>query len=235
MTDLPLVFLPGLLCDKRLFKTQIEAFNKLTITQFINLNAATSIEQMAKLTLKHAPKEFGLVGFSMGGYVAFEILRQNPNAVKKLALISTTARLDTPEMRQRRKDFITLAKRGKFRGITRQLLPQMIAPSRLQDHELTQEIIKMGRDSEAQTFINQETAILGRQESLKLLPKIECPTYIIAGQQDLVTPPECQTTMCRLIPDAHLYLLENTGHMLPMEQPEKSTTLLRNWYLGEQV
>lgn len=233
MTSLPLIFLPGLLCDERLFTAQRETLDKHTTTQVINLNHATSIEQMAKLTLNQAPKEFGLVAFSMGGYVAFEILRHKPHAVKKLALISTTARLDEPDTKQRRLDFVELAKHGKFRGITRQLLPQMIDPTRLHDHKLTQDIIHMGQESTAEIFINQETAILGRKESLNLLPHINCPTYIIAGQHDLVTPPECQMTMHRLIPDAHLFLLENTGHMLPLEQPEKSTELLLEWYMGK--
>ena len=126
------LFIPGLLCDGRLWQAQaghLAASHDVTIG---DTRQDDSIAGMAARILAAAPPRFALGGLSMGGYVAMEIMRQAPGRVTHLILTDTMARLDSPESRQRRIDFIALAKLGKFKGVTPRLLPQLLAPASLE-------------------------------------------------------------------------------------------------------
>ncbi len=189
-----------------------------------------TISSLAENLLNVLPSEFALCGFSMGGYVAFEILRQAPDRVSHLVLINTTHRLDVPEIRQRRKDFIALAEKGKFQGVTPQLIPMLLAQKNVQNHDIRHIIFDMAKQIGREGFIRQEKAILGRQEALSLLPNIQKPVLIIGGQEDKVILPEHLTEMHRLIPGSCLFLLENVGHIAPLEAPQQVHALLESWF-----
>jgi pimeloyl-ACP methyl ester carboxylesterase len=194
-----------------------------------DLTRADSITAMAESLLTAAPERFALAGHSMGGYVAFEVMRRAPQRVTRLALVNSSARADTPEQTRRRRGLITQASMGVFRGITPRLLPNFVHPDRLADQALAQTVMAMTQRVGRDVFIRQQEAIIARRDSRPGLGSIACQTLVVAGAQDQQTPPALAQEMSALIPNARLAILERTGHLAPLEQPEALTALLRGW------
>lgn len=225
----PTVFLPGLLCDAMLWQPQILALGG-QITPFVaDLTQQETMRALASAVLAKAPPRFALAGLSMGGYVAFEILRQAPERVLKLCLVDTSARPDTAEQQERRRGLIMLSKSGKFKGITPRLLPQLVHPSRMQDTALTGLVMAMAERVGREAFQRQQTAILSRPDSRPMLRSIACPTLVVGGRQDLLTPLDIIREIAEGIPQSSFAVVENCGHLPPLEQPERMTTLMRSW------
>lgn len=224
-----LLLVPGLLNDARLWQHQLTALADVADMQVADHTRYDNLYEIAAGILAAAPPRFALAGLSMGGYVAFEMLRQAPQRITRLALINTAARDDSPERRQRRLDFMTLATRGRFLGVSRALLPQLIDHSRLDDEALATTITAMGRDAGVEVFLRQQRAIIDRPDSRPLLSAICCPLLLIGGLQDQLTPPQCQREIAEAVPGARLLLLERCGHLAPLEQPEAVNAALRLW------
>ena len=224
---LPVVFLPGLLSDAALWRGAIQALEGVIAPQVAAITRQNTIEALARSVLVNAPPQFALVALSMGGYVAFEILRQAPERVLKLCLFDTSARADTDEQKERRRLLIALSRSGEFKGVTPRLLPMLIHANRLQDDHLTGTIMAMAERVGREAFQNQQTAIMNRIDSRPFLPKITCPTHIIGGHQDALTPPAILQEIAQGIRGSHLTLIENCGHLPPLEQPETANRLLR--------
>lgn len=229
MSTEQLVFLPGLLCNDRLWTDQIAALRDEASCQVADLSQHDSITEMALSVLQSVAGNFSLVGLSMGGYVALEIMRLAPERVMRLALIDTKARPDSDQQRRRRKGLVTLAQTGKFKGVTPHLLPLLVHESRLDDADLISVIYRMAQEVGRNAFLHQQTAILGRSCHLDLLPSLHCPVTIITGQQDQITPPDCAEEMHRSLPNSTLHILESCGHLAPLEKPEAVTQILRAW------
>lgn len=233
MSDKPvLALLPGLLCDANLWRPQIEALADLAEPRVADLTQDDSIAAMARRCLAELPPRFALAGLSMGGYVALEILRSAPERVARLALLATRATADTPEDRLRRSDLLALADRGQFKGVTRQLLPRLIHPERLEEEALTSVIYAMAESVGRAGFIRQQTAILERADMRSLLPAIRCPTLVVVGRQDALTPPAMAMELAAGIPEARLEILETCGHLVTLEQPADTNAALRRWLAG---
>jgi pimeloyl-ACP methyl ester carboxylesterase len=183
--------------------------------------------------LREAPFEkFALAGLSMGGYVALEMMRQAAHRVLKLALLDTSARADTPEQTRKRRDFISLAERGRFLGITHALLPLLVHRSHLANQELVSTIKEMAKNTGKDAFIRQERAIISRTDSLPLLERIACPTLVLCGRQDALTPLERHEEMAERIPGSRLEIVEDCGHLSAMERPAETSAALRRWLGG---
>lgn len=230
MPKLPLILVPGLLCSADLWRDQISGLADLA--EISVTMAQTRHESLAKIAadvLAKAPARFALAGLSMGGYVAFEVLRQAPERVDRLALLDTSARPDTPEQSQKRRDFMKLTTMGRFKGVTPQLLPLLIHSSRLQDKDLTDRIMRMAEEVGAEAYLRQQTAILARPDSRLGLARINCPTLVLCGEADQITPPNLAEEMAAGIARAKLELLPNCGHLASMELPAKVTEAMRNW------
>ncbi len=224
-----LILLPGLLCDMVLWHAQSQALAGKWQVSIPTLNGHNTIPNLASHVLANAPTHFALAGLSMGGYVAMEIMRQAPERVTRLALFDTSARPDTPEQREKRQGLIRLSQTGKFKGVTPRLLPMLIHPDNLQNHAITETVLGMAARIGREGFERQQTAILGRVDSRPSLPAIRCPTLVVAGADDQLTPPEIAHETAGLIPQSHLEIIPHCGHLPPLEQPERTTTLLRNW------
>ena len=225
----PLVLLPGLLCDERLFAPQLPALTAETDVTVADLTRDGTIAAMAERVLAGAPPRFALAGLSMGGYVALEILRRAPERVAKLALLDTQARADTEEARSRRRGLMQLAEKGEFKGVSLRLMPFFIHRDRLGDRELTGTVQAMAESVGREGFLRQQAAIMARPDSRPDLPAIACPTLVLAGREDAVTPPERQHEMATAIPDATLVLLPRCGHMAPLERPGAVARQLLLW------
>lgn len=229
MTATPLILLPGLLCDAALWTPQRAALVDLADMSVADLTQAESLATMAEQVLAGAPDRFALAGLSMGGYLAFEIMRRAAVRVTRLALLDTSARADSPERSQNRRDLIRLAKTGEFRGVTPRLLPQWVHPENMKNPELVATVTAMTQRVGRDAFVRQQTAIMGRPDSRPGLTQIRVPTLVLCGRQDLATPVEHAREIAADIPNARLVVVEACGHLSTLEQPEAVNRALRQW------
>lgn len=230
MTDRPtLVLLPGLLCDDRLWKPQAEALSDVADIVIADMTRDETMSGMAARALEDVPDTFALAGLSMGGHVAFEIMRTVPERVTRLALLDTGARADTPEQTTRRKDLIGLADRGEFRAVSPRLLPLFIHEDRLTDTPLVEDIAEMADSVGKDAFLRQQKAIMGRPDSRPGLAGIACPTLVLCGRQDALTPVALSEEIAGLIPGADLVVIDDCGHLATMERPDEVNAALRTW------
>jgi pimeloyl-ACP methyl ester carboxylesterase len=227
----PLVLVPGLLCDERLWQPQAERLANLSDPIIANVIGDSSVSEMARSVLDAAPSagRFALAGLSMGGYVALEVMRVAPERVARLALLNTSARADTPEQTSERRELIELAEKGRFEEVPRRLLPRMLHPDRLDDERLTSTVFGMADAVGPEAFVRQEEAIIGRPDSRETLSGIACPTLVLCGREDALTPLPLHEEMASLIPGSRLRVVEKCGHLSTLERPEAVTAALREW------
>ena len=228
---LPLVLLPGMPLDAALWDHQTGHLADVADVRGGDLTRADSMSGLARAVLADAPERFALGGLSMGGYVAFEILRQAPERVVKLALLDTSARPDTPEQTANRKDAVALIARGRMHQVVAANLPRLVHPQRVQDAALVGSLKAQAQRIGQDGFARQQTAIMNRPDSRPDLAAIRCPTLVLCGRQDVITPPAVHEEMAAGIPGARLVLIEDCGHLSPMEQPQAVTALLREWMI----
>lgn len=232
MPDPTLLFLPGLLCDARLWRDQVAAFGAARCV-VADLAHDDSLGAMAERALTAVPQgaPLAVCGLSMGGYVAMEIMRRAPRRVVRLGLFDTSARPDTPEQTRRRKGLLALSEGGMFRGVTPRLLPQLLAPANL-GGPLGAEVMAMAERVGRPAFHRQQRAIMHRPDSRPDLPGYAVPTLVAVGAEDALTPPHLAEEMAALIPGARLAVIPRAGHLPSMEEPDAVNALLRAWLAG---
>ncbi|ODU54363.1 MAG: alpha/beta hydrolase [Acetobacteraceae bacterium SCN 69-10] len=228
----PVLFLPGLLCDDRLWRDQVAGLAGLAHGVVADLTQDDSLDAMAGRALAAVPGRFALCGLSMGGYVAMALMRLAPERVTRLCLMDTSARADTPEQARRRRLLMSTSAGHRFRGVTPRLLPSLLHPDRVGDAVLGDEVAAMAERVGHDAFLRQQTAILNRSDSRAHLPAIGVPTLVAVGEGDQLTPPERAAEIAALIPGASLERIEGAGHLPPMETPERVTAMLRAWLAG---
>jgi pimeloyl-ACP methyl ester carboxylesterase len=227
-----LVLLPGLLCDHVLWEHQARHLADLGPVTVADLTRDDSLGAMAARVLDAAPPLFDLGGLSMGGYLAFEILRRAPERVARLCLLDTSARADTEEQTARRRGLMDLARRGQFKGVTPRLLPLFLHPARLEEAPLAGAVMAMAERVGPEAFLRQQNAILGRVDSRAGLAAIAAPTLVIVGREDVLTPLDAAEEIAAGIPGARLAVIEDCGHLSTMERPQAVTALMRLWREG---
>ncbi|WP_338322854.1 alpha/beta fold hydrolase [Pseudomonas ovata] len=228
---LPLIMLPGLLNDARLWAQQQAVLEKDRSVHIPDLTQDNSIAGMAARVLETAPERFALAALSMGGYVALEILRQAPGRVGRLALFDTMARPDSPARARVRRGLLELAHMGTFKGVTPQLLPKLMHHRSLGTPaaELVRAMAQaIGREG----FISQQQAIIGRADYSALLAQIRPPTLIVVGEDDQITPVEEAQFMHQQIAGSRLVVIPECGHLPPLEHPQHTCRLLQEWLMG---
>ena len=165
----------------------------------------------------------------MGGYIAFEIMRQAPERVAKLALINTQARPDTPEATARRRGMMARATAGQYRAVLDELFPGFVHPSRREDAGLRQLVYDMGDDIGVEAFVRQQTAMISRPDSRPMLAGIKCPTLVLSGDEDNTIPNSLSVEMADNIHNAKLVILADCGHLPQPEQPQATADALVEW------
>ncbi|MEZ5647666.1 MAG: alpha/beta hydrolase [Alphaproteobacteria bacterium] len=228
MSKTPLLLLPGLLCNEMLWSHQIRHLDDIATCQVADLTQDSCIKDMAQRVLDKAPAKFILAGLSMA-LSAFEIMRQAPHRVYKLILLATQARPDTDEIKQQRQGLIDLASQGEFKGVTARLLPRLIHESHLKDSLLTDVILKMAASIGREAFVRQQTAIMTRADSRPDMARIACPTFILCGREDKLTPLALHQEIAVSIPHSKLCIIDDCAHLSALEQPQAVTALLRFW------
>jgi pimeloyl-ACP methyl ester carboxylesterase len=194
-----------------------------------DLTRHDSMGAMAEAILAEAPPRFALAGLSMGGYCAQEIMRRAPERVTRLALLDTSARADSDEQRARRRGLIELAQKGQFKGVTPRLLPLLIHPDRLEDKPLTRTVMGMSARVGQAAFLRQQKAIMGRPDGRPDLARIACPTLVLVGRQDALTPVALHEEIVAGVPGARLTVIEDSGHLTTLERPDPVNLALEEW------
>jgi len=230
MTDpLPIVLIPGLLCSPRLYGEQLPDLWRFGPLFIADHTRDDSVAGMARRILDAAPPRFALAGLSMGGYVAFEIMRISPERVARLALLDTSARADTPEQSDRRRAQIALAKSGRFGEVLDQLFSVWVHRARRSDEALRRIVQRMAEETGTEAFARQQTAILTRPDSRPGLAGIRCPTLVLVGDGDEATPPDRAAEIANGIAAARLVTIPESGHLSPLERPQHVTRALTDW------
>jgi len=224
----PIVFIPGLLCTEALFAPQISAFADRPI-MVANHRDHDSIEAIAGHILDTAPERFSLIGLSMGGYIAMEVLRKAPHRVGKLALLDTNARADTSDKTESRELLIKITRNRGFGKVPHLLYPGLVHESRENDEDLKAIIIDMAQDTGPDAFVRQQTALINRPDARPQLSEITCPTLVLVGDGDRLTPPDISREIHALIPGSELALVKDCGHLSTLENPLEVTQLLREF------
>ena len=226
---MPILLVPGLVSSPRIYAPIVPAlwrFGPVTVASHVRDD---TIGAIARRILAEAPPRFALAGHSMGGYIAFEIMRQAPDRVAKLALINTQARPDTPEASARRRGQVARAQAGEYRAILDELFPGFVHPSRRDRTDLHQLVHDMGDDIGAEAFVRQQTAIMGRPDSRPTLAWIKCPTLVLTGDEDNTIPNSLSKEMADGIHAAKLTILPHCGHLPQVEQPRATADALVEW------
>ena len=224
-----LLLLPGLMCDSAVWahqRTHLSRHARIIIPEFRGFDSLTA---MAQHVLDTAPEAYAVAGHSMGGRVALELFNLAPERMKRLALLDTGVHPKNPGEDQVRQEYIDLALQGGMEAVAEKWIPPMIHPERLGDTDLTGAIKAMVERTSVAEFTGQIRALLNRPDASACLPRIKCPTLLLAGRQDSWSPPGQHEAMLQQIPNATLVIIENSGHMTPMERPEAVTAALQDW------
>jgi len=221
--SLPVVLIPGLLGSPRLYAEQIPELWRTGPVTVAHHTRDDSMGAIARRILASAPERFALAGLSMGGYICFELLRQAPERIVKLVLLDTSARPDTPELSEQRRAQIGMAREGRLAELSDMLFPSLVHARRWGDESLRRTMRAMAQEVGIEGFANQQMAILGRPDSRPGLAAVRCPTLVIVGDGDMVTPPEHAEEIANGIPRARLSVIRDSGHMSTLEQPAAVT------------
>ncbi len=229
---LPILCIPGLACSPRLYAEQIAPLWTVGPVTVAQHGHDESMAAIARSILISAPERFALIGLSMGGYVSFEILRQAPERVAKLALLDTSARPDTPEQTENRRAQIRLAEKGRIAVLADAMFPRLVHPLRRTDERLRDIFRVMAEETGTAGFIRQQTAIIGRADSRPSLAGIRCPTLVLVGDSDELTPPSLAAEMAGGIAGARLVTVPECGHASTLERPRPVTEALMDLLRG---
>ncbi|MCB1713768.1 MAG: alpha/beta hydrolase [Candidatus Competibacteraceae bacterium] len=229
---IPLLLVPGTLCDQRLWRYQIEDLSDIADCRVADVSQDDSLPGMAQRALADAdtPEHFALAGFSLGAMVALEIYRQAPERVSHLALLDGTPYPDLTHRREARFTLLRQLREQSMEQIMRDtLLPVYLPPNRQKDASIVDVIIEMGVELGAEVLERQTRALLNRDDYNGLFTHISCPTLALCGDADQLCRPQWYTTMTARMPQAECVIIPDSGHFTVLEQPDLVNTALRRW------
>jgi pimeloyl-ACP methyl ester carboxylesterase len=225
-----LVFLPGLAADSVMWQRQLDAMPAQFHAVVSDVHSRhASLPAMAESLLQEHGGELILCGASMGGMLAMEVVHQAPQRVKALALLGTSARPEAEAMRALREAAIHLFEEGRIDEVLQANLPLAFHPSRRDDLMLRQSYLDFVLHAGAQQLIRQNRAVMARADARLHLAAVDCPTLVMCGDSDQLTPPECSLEIAQLIKGAEFVMLRQCGHMLTMERPTEVNARLLQW------
>lgn len=229
---LPIVIVPGLAGSLRIFAEILPALWRLGPVIVAKATEDETVAGMAARILADAPPRFALLGHSMGGYVALEVVRTAPARVARLVLVNTQARTDAAEVTENRRRRVALARGGKYAAVRAESFAASVHPAHENDVRLAAVAREAGEDVGAEAYVRQQIAIMGRVDQRPHLPNIAVPTLIITGDTDRVISNEYSREMAALIRGAALVVIPECGHMSPLEQPAVMAAALTGFLQG---
>ena len=229
------LLLPGLACDKEVWRHQSRHLSEIATVQIADYGPSDSIKKMAESVLRIAPARFAIAGHSMGGRVAFEIVRLVPDRVTGLALLDTAYRPFAggdhgARERAERLRLVDLARSQGMKVMARDWVRNMVHPSRLSDTNLISSIVEMFARKTPEIFAGQIKALLDRPDARAILSAVGCPTLVLCGREDSWSTYATHKDIAARIPHSKLVVIEVAGHMAPMERPERVTAALLSWF-----
>lgn len=225
----PLVLIPPILCDARVFGPQINAFSRECPVMIAPTSFGERMEEIASSILSWAPSKFALAGMSMGGAVALEILRRAPERITRIALISASAQGETPQAASAREPLIVAARSGRFNDVIhKEMDPSWLSegPDRV---AITNLIMDMGQALGPEAYVRQARAMQRRKDQQGTLRLVKQPTLVMCGADDTLLPPRRHEFLAELVPYTKLEIVPGAGHLPTLEQPEISNHILRTW------
>mgnify|MGYP001567690456 FL=1 len=225
----PLVLIPGMMCDARLFGPQIAVFSGRRTLVCAPLTGRASVERFAADVLTNAPNRFALAGLSMGGIVAMEILRQAPERVERIALIDTNPLAEIDEIKARRLPQMVKVRDGVLDSVMRdEMKPQYLSDTPQRDSILDL-CMEMALGLGPHVFMEQSRALMDRPDQSDTLRSIDVPALVMCGRDDALCPVSRHELMAELIPNAQLEIIEGAGHLPTLEQPELTNAAIARW------
>lgn len=225
-----LILLPGLAADETMWEAQCAALAAWQpLVTDVHMRGHETVEAMAAALLAGHDGDLLLCGASMGGMVAMEAARQAPARVAGLALLGTTARPETPDMRQVREAAIELFGQGRAMEVIEPNVGFAFHPDQARNAALVRSYLDFVARAGAAQLIRQNRAVMSRPDARKHLPTLRCPTLVMCGDSDQLAPPECSAEIADLVPGAELATVARCGHMLTMEQPAVVNAILKAW------
>ena len=233
----PLILVPGLMCDHAVWEPLLPALSPGRHCTVVDHGHASSLVTMAQQLLDAAPARFALAGHSMGARVALEVVRLAPQRVSRVALLDTgylprAAGAAGEEEAAKRHALLKVAQEQGVRAMAQVWVQGMVHPARLGDVELVERILAMFSRKSADVFAAQITALLARPDASGVLRNLRVPTLLGCGAQDSWSPPAQHEAMLQLLPPAAegvIDVVEEAGHMAPMERPEAVAAGMLRW------
>ncbi len=227
---LSVILLPGLACDATLWREQLPALAARHRVHVSDVHSRfDTLPEMAAALLAECPGRLVLVGASMGGMLALQAQRLAPRRVAGMALLGSSARPDTPELLRLRSEACVLFEQGRMDEVLQANVAFAFHPESARRRELVDTYLAMVRRAGAAQLIRQNRAVMARVDSRPLLPGVACPTLVLCGEADLLTPPEHAREIAAAIPGARLELVPGAGHLPTLEQPARVNSLLLDW------
>ncbi len=220
------ILVPPLLCSPQVYSPVLDTVWSFGAVTVADTRRDTTLAGMAARLLRDAPERFTLIGVSMGGYVALEVMRQAPERVEGLALVSTSARADTPEQRDARTRQSALVRAGQFDALVDAAFRGVVAERNETDTRLKDVWRAMAEAVGQDAFLQQQDAVMQRRDSRDLLPAIHCPTVVLHGAEDRLIPPADGREVAEMIPGAEFRMIERAGHFLLLEEPASADAAL---------
>lgn len=229
------LLIPGLSCNRRIWQPQIDALKDRAECWVAPLPAIDDLGAIAEAILEEAPRRFCLAAFSMGGYIAFEILRRAPERVDRLCLLATTAKRDTPSLAMRRRTMLKALERVGYLEMWRLAIQRLVTPENRTNPALMADLVGQVYETGRHAFVSHQEAMLRRGDYRDVARSIRCPTTVIAGREDIATTVDEMAGLARSIPRARMVVVDRAAHMLTVEQPNATSIAMRQWLAEEQL
>jgi len=228
----PVVMIPGMMCDERIFAHQIKELGTDTEVYIADISKYSSIQELASDVLENSPPKFFLVGHSMGGIVAMEMCSQEPDRIEKLVIMDSNPKSELEETKLKREPQI----RNVISGNLAQVMKEEMKPNYLADSYKQKDILntcmEMALTLGPEVFVRQSRALQGRDDQQSTLEDLDIPVLIMCGSEDKLCSIEKHELMHNIINDSKLEVVMGAGHMPTLEQPQKTTEVIKSWLMN---
>ncbi|MFE3838741.1 alpha/beta fold hydrolase [Pseudogemmobacter sonorensis] len=232
----PLVILPGFMADARGFMPQIVDLGRdRAVLLPMATRAEDTVEAISAGLLPALPEKFALLGHSLGGAVAIDLLRRMPERITRIALIATDPLSEPPAAAADRETRLVAARAGRLAEALATEWPEhCLAPTPWRE-EVSALALDMGLGLGQDSYLRQTRALQRRPDQQKTLRRIKLPALILAGRSDLLVPLRRAEFLAGLMPFGQLQVIEDAGHQPQLEQPETVNDALRRFLAGPML
>ena len=235
MAAKPVLFLlPGLMCDEAVWIHQTESLSSCADIRIPVFRGFDSLVAMAEHVLDQAPERFSVVGHSMGGRVAWELMELAGNRIDKFSVMDTGVHPVSQAEPEKRQALIDKAQNEGLAAVAQAWIPGMVHPHRHDDSNLITEITDMIMRNSVEDFLGQMHALLNRKDQTDNLALIKHKVLLVAGEADAHSPPEQHRLMAEKLPSSQLEIVQGAGHMATMEKPEEVSRILVDWFMNDE-